>query len=108
MEETTSIGLPHYSKLHILRLPDLYKIEIAKLVLRFMHNTLSQSFSNIFAMVGLVTIRTTRSSSNLNNLYIPRYRTTWTLRSIKYQSVKVWNSIPVEVQNLPKPRLKLN
>ena len=98
---------PFYSKLCILRLPDLYKIEIAKFVKRFMHNTLFQSFSNIFAMVGLVTIRTTRSSSNFNNFYIPRCRTTWTQRSIKYQYVKVWNSIPVEIQNLPKPRFKI-
>ena len=25
----------------------------------------------------------------------------------KYQGVKVWNSIPVEIQNLPKSRFKI-
>ena len=39
---------PYYSKLNILKLPDLYKLEIAKFVHRFMHNTLPQSFSNFF------------------------------------------------------------
>ena len=98
---------PYYSKLNILKLPDLYKLEIAKFVHRFMHNTLPQSFSNFFAKVGQVNTRTTRSSSNPNNLYIPCYKSNRIQRSIKYQGVKVWNSIPVEIQNLPNSRFKI-
>ena len=98
---------PYYSKLNILKLPDLYKLEVAKFVHRFMHNTLPQSFSNFFAKVGQVNTRTTRSSSNPNNLYIPCYKSNRIQQSIKYQGVKVWNSIPVEIQNLPKSRFKI-
>ena len=72
-----------------------------------MHNTLPQSFSNFFAKVGQVNTRTTRSSSNPINLYIPCYKSNRIQRSIKYQGVKVWNSIPVEIQNLPKSRFKI-
>ena len=43
---------PYYSKLSILKLPDLYKLEIAKFVHRFVHNTLPQCFSNFFTKVG--------------------------------------------------------
>ena len=71
-----------------------------------MNNTLPQSFSNFFTKVGQVNTRPTRSS-NLNNLYIPCYKTNRIQRSIKYQGVKVWNSIPVEIQNLPKSRFKI-
>ena len=42
---------PYYSKLNILKLPDLYKLETAKFVYRFMHNTLPQSFSDFFIKV---------------------------------------------------------
>ena len=72
-----------------------------------MHNTLPQCFSNFFTKVGPVNTPTTRSSSNPNNLYIPCYKTNRIQRSIKYQGVKVWNSIPVEIQNLPKSRFRI-
>ena len=97
---------PYYSKLNILKLPDLHKLEIAKFVHRFMHNTLPQTFFNFFTKVGHVNTRTTRSS-NHNNLYTPCYKTNSIQQSIKYQRVKVWNSIPVEIQNLPKSRFKI-
>ena len=71
-----------------------------------MHYTLPQCFSNFFTKVGPVNTPTTRSS-NPNNLYIPCYKTSRIQRSIKYQGVKVWNSIPVEIQNLPKSRFKI-
>ena len=35
---------------------------------------------------------------NLTHLNIPRYRTTKLLRCIKYQGMKVWNSIPREIR----------
>ena len=37
---------PYYSKLNILKLPDLYELKTAKFVYSFMHNTLPQSFSD--------------------------------------------------------------
>ena len=40
---------PYYSKLNLLKLPDLYEFETAKFVCRFMHNILPQSFSDFFA-----------------------------------------------------------
>ena len=97
---------PYYSKLNILKLPDLYKFETAKFVYRFMHNTLSQSFSDFFVEASEISGRTTRSSGNCHSLYIPRYNTNRLQRSIKYQGVKIWNSIPFNIQNLPFPTLK--
>ena len=47
------------------------------------------------------------SSFNPNNLYIPCYKTNRIQRSIKYQGVKVKNSIPIEIQNLSKSRFKI-
>ena len=84
-----------YSNLHILKLPGLFKLEIAKFVHRFMHSILPQSFSDIFVKAGKVTTRTNRS--NLNNLYIPRYKPNKIQLSTKYQGVEVWNPICDEI-----------
>ena len=41
-----------------------------------------------------------RSSLNPNNSYTPGYRTGRQQKSITYQSVKLWNEIPPELQKL--------
>ena len=73
-----------------------------------MHNTLPQSFSDFFFKASEISGRTTRSSGNRLSLYIPRYNTNRLQRSIKYQGVKIWNSIPLNIQNLPFSTLKKN
>ena len=66
---------PYYSKLNIWKFPDLYKLETAKFVYRFMHNTLPQSFSDFFVKVSEISGSTARSSGNRHSLYITRYNT---------------------------------
>ena len=97
---------PYYSKLNILKLPDLYKLETAKFVYRFMDKTLPQCFSVFFVKVSEISGRTTRSSGNRHSLYIPRYNSNRLQQTIKYQGVKIWNSIPLKIQNLPFFTLK--
>ena len=97
---------PYCSKLNTLKLSDLYKLETAKIVYRFMHNTLPQTFSDFFVKASEISGCTTRSSGNRHSLYIPRYNNNRLQRSIKYQGVKIWNSIPLNIQNLPFSTLK--
>ena len=68
--------------------------------------TLPQSFSDFYVKVSEISRRTTRSSGNRHSLYIPCFNTHRLQRSIKYQGVKVWNSIPFKIQNLPFSTLK--
>ena len=96
----------YYSKLNILKLPDLYKLETAKFICSSMQNTLPQSFSDFFVKVSEISGLTTRSSGNRHSLYIPRYNTNRLQRSIKYQGVQIRNSIPLKIQNLPFSTLK--
>ena len=100
---------PFYGKLKILKLTDLYKFEIAKLVHDFLHDKLPSSsvFSHLFQKFLQISHRFTISSSNKNKLHIPLYRTNRLQRSIRYQGVSVWNSIPMEIQNLPKHSFKV-
>ena len=100
---------PFYGQLKILKLSDLYKFEIAKLVHDFLHDKLPSSsvFSHLFQKSLQISHRFIRSSSNKNKLHIPLYRTNRLQRSIRYQGVSVWNSIPMEIQNLPKHSFKV-
>ena len=93
---------PFYTKLNISKLQDLYTIEIAKLTYNFIHqpNLLPKVLSDIFIKATSVSQRQIRSSiAHINLLYIPRYRSNKLQRSLKYQGVKVWNSIPPEIRN---------
>ena len=100
---------PFYGQLKILKLIDLYKFEFAKLVHDFLYDKLPSSsvFSHLFQKSLQISHRFTRSSSNKNKLHIPLYRTNRLQRSIRYQGVSVWNSIPMEIQNLPKHSFKV-
>ena len=61
------------------------------------------TLSELYSMTNKISRRLTRSSSNQNKLYMPLYRTNRLQEgSIKYQGVAMWNSIPQEIQNLPK------
>ena len=49
----------------------------------------------------------TRSSeSQPNLLYIPYYPTTRLQRCIKFQGVKIWNNIPLDIQNKSSEKFK--
>ena len=95
-----------YFQLKILKLQELFKVEIAKIVYNFLHAGLPSPFAGIFIKTCTVSKRQNRSFINPNNLYIPRLRSTKLLRSTKFQGVMLWNSIPLKIQNLSKFALK--
>jgi len=85
--------LKYFIKFIILKIQEIYQLEIAKLVFRHMHYNSLLTFSNIFKSISDTHFRSTRLSSNKFNLYLPRYKTNELQRSFKYQGVKIWNSI---------------
>ena len=101
---------PILVNLQILQIDDLFKIEIAIFVFKWNRNSVPIFFSNFFKKTSDVSKRITRQSTKSSNLYYPRYRSNRLRRSIKYQGVKVWNSIPENIkklsENLFKKQLK--
>ena len=93
---------PLYLEFEVLKLAELYKLEVAKLIYDCIYNNIPYSLSNMFIKTSQISPPATRSSINTNNLYIPRYRTNKLQRSVRYQGVKVWNSIPSDIQKLPE------
>ena len=92
---------PLYQRYEILKVEDMYKLELAK----FMHSLVSQSLPpsliNYFADLKIISNRNTRSKTK-GNLKTPLFKSSKTQNSIKYQGTIVWNSIPLSFRKLPK------
>ena len=98
---------PYYKDLNILKVTDLYKLEVAKLMHRCVHNNFPNTFLNFFVKTREIHPRSTRLTPNKLSLHIPRYKTSRLQRNFKHQRVKIWNSIPQSQQNLTFSRFKL-
>ena len=79
---------PQYKKYQILKLEDLYLLEIGKIMYLFSHEKLPTRYCHYFYYSANSHTYTTRNSF-INSLYLPRFTTARTQRSIKYVGVKV-------------------
>lgn len=98
---------PCYSHLKILKISELFKLEVAKLISLHYSKNLPPLLSNLFVPTNQISSRSTRASSHENlSLYMPRFKTARLQRSIKYQGVKIWNEIPPSIKSKPTKLLK--
>ena len=89
---------PFYSKLKILKIPELYKYEVAKLVFHYYHQRLLPLLSNLIKTYQ-VSQKCSQSSSTTNHptSHIPLYKTIRLRKSIRYKGVKIWKEIPISI-----------
>ena len=97
---------PIFHALEILKIEDLFKYEVGKLMFQFSKKTLLVCFSSLFTYTSAIHNRSTRSQS-LNNLYLPNYSTRRCQRCICFQGTKIWNSISSEIKILSYNRFKI-
>ena len=91
---------PQYYKYEILKLENLYKFEIAKLMYQFTHSKLPLNFKHYFVYSSDVSSYSTCHSSS-NNIFLPRFMSSKTQHSIKYIRAKIWNNIRFDLKNAP-------
>jgi len=84
---------PYNCNLKILKLEDLFIIEVGKLVHFHFQRKLPLNLSNLFQLQCNISNRN-KSSKNHNLLYVPSYKTSRLQRSIKNLGVKIRNKIP--------------
>ena len=96
-----------YAKLKILKLLDLYKFETAKLFHDYMNRKFPPSFSGYFNKSCNESNCSKRTLENPYNLYKPLFHNNRMQRSIEYQGVKIWNSLPQTIQKVPKTSFKI-
>ena len=82
----------HYCRLKILKLDDLYKFEVAKLMHQFTHTKIPDIFCQYFTSSNDIFQNATGNSANYD-LYLPQFSFNRTQLSIKYVSAKIWNNI---------------
>ena len=98
---------PLFYKLQILKLHDLYTLEIAKLMHRLYNNSLNICNLNRDTYKLLDDIHSYhRSRKQSKNYFIPRVKTTQSQNSLTYIGPKVWNQIPLNIKNLKHFKFK--
>ena len=83
----------------ILKVNDIYKIESAKFMHKYVNNKLPDYFQNYFNKVSGNHGYSTRAATN-DDLIIPFFRTNRCQKSFKYQGSKLWNSLPKNMTKL--------
>ena len=81
---------PWYYQSQILKLDDLYKFEIAKLMYQYTHNKLSRCFCNYFANFSDSHHYSTQNYPK-HYLQLSRFLTSKTQKSLKFVGAKIWN-----------------
>ena len=70
---------------------------------------LPKDLSNYFILTSQILKKSTGlNEKSKKTLYIPFYKTSRLQRFIKYQGVKIWNEIPIQIQNVLKVFLYMN
>ena len=94
-----------YCKLRIIKISDMYNLELAKLMHQHSRNSLPSYFSTFFPKVSSIHNHSTRTHSQ-NTLYLPKFSTLRPQKLTKYQGTKIWNSIPINLRNQPFNKFK--
>ena len=82
-----------YRQFKILKLNDLYKIELSKFVYSYISKYTPKYFDDYFIELKNANVHDTRSSSR-QNLILLLYATNRVQKSIKFQGAKLWNFLP--------------
>ena len=87
-----------YHRFEILKIDDLYKLELSKFMHRFFKKALPKYFETFYTEFRFSNTHNTRSSSQ--RLMLPYYSTNRAQKSIKFQGAKLWNSLPNSMKQL--------
>ena len=101
---------PIFDSLQILRLNDVFQLQLASFVYECVNNLSPLYFRNYFTAVSFIHSIGTRQSKR-GDLFVERKNTTqYRIRSIHFSGARLWNSLPLiirESPSLPSFRNKL-
>ena len=90
---------PLFERLQILKLNDMFQLQVASFVYECTNNIAPAYFRNYFTKINTIH-RIITSQSMKNDLYAVSCNTTqYGLRSIHYSGVRLWNSLPMEIKD---------
>ena len=83
-----------YKSFNILRLKDIFELEIAKFMHSFYHKKIPENFNSYFRTASQQHTHLTRSITN-KNYFLKRVNTKYGQSSFNFYGVKIWNKIPL-------------
>ena len=83
---------PIFKYLAIIKLPDLYVLNITIFVHKFLHKKLPSTFNHYFTTVNEIHAYNTRLASK-QSYSLPKTRTNFAIFNNRYQEPKIWNSL---------------
>ena len=95
-----------YLNQRILKVHDLYNLEVAKFMHSHFHGLLPICFSTFFVESRYLHRYNTRHSS-LRNYNVTNFRTSKGQKSIQFLGPSIWNSVPYDMRNLSKINFKI-
>ena len=90
---------PLFKKYNFLNFDNMYKLEVAKFMLDIYHEN-GEIFNDLFIKTNVRYHYKTRQSSN-DNFSFPLVSMNYKQKSIIYEGVKFWNSLPLRIKKLP-------
>ena len=90
-----STSLLYYDE-NILKLEDMFKLELAKFCFKYKNNLLPKSFNHFYTATNSIHNHNTRKSSN--NLFVTRQNTSKDF--LASLGSKLWNQIPMQIRSL--------
>ena len=96
---------PIFKYLTIIKLPDLYVLNIAIFMHKFHHKKLPSAFNHYFTTVNEIHAYNTRLASK-QSYSLPKTRTNFGIFNIRYQGPKIWNSLDESDKKLLDFQLK--
>ena len=101
---------PLFFKLQILKINDMYKFEIGKIMHKISNNLYSH-ISKLFVITDQIHSHNTRQNTK-KNYFLPRVHTFQAQKSLHYYGAKLWNEIPKPIKESTffkfKKELKVN
>ena len=90
-----------FTHLNLIKLPDIYQIEIAKFMYSYIHNSLPVSFSNTFTFTHDIHNHDTRLLRYIRPISSSTVRSS---NSILCKGPLIWNKVPYDIKS--KPNIK--
>ena len=88
---------PLYHKFNILKLSDLYRLELGKFMQMFFSKSIPCYFDDYFIAFKNANKHITISCTS-RNLKLPLYSTNRTQKSVKFQGAKLWNAVSFSLE----------
>jgi hypothetical protein len=96
---------PLFKRMNIMKLPDLVSFQLVKFMYKFHSNLLPVAFDQFYIPVHEASNYSIRLAVK-QSYYLPKTRTNYGIFNIRFQGVKIWNSLEENVESLSFSQFK--